>query len=71
MVIYVLLSIKTYSIISKIIGIKKVILQESQNGQFFLTLPKSVVKAKKWGRGQKIDIEFNERGNLELTESKD
>ncbi|MBN2014330.1 MAG: hypothetical protein JW778_04045 [Candidatus Altiarchaeota archaeon] len=47
------------------------ILQESQNGQFFLTLPKSVVKAKKWGRGQKIDIEFNERGNLELTESKD
>ena len=43
------------------------ILQENKiNGQFFITLPKVLVNAKGWKGGQKLEIRFNERGNLEL-----
>ncbi len=35
-----------------------------------MTLPKKIVEAKSWKKGQKLTIRFNERGNLELEESK-
>jgi hypothetical protein len=44
------------------------ILQKTNKGQFYLTLPKKIVEAKKWEKGQKLVIRFNERGNLELEE---
>lgn len=45
------------------------ILQRTIKGQYFITLPKQVVEAKGWDKGQKIKIRFNERGNLELEET--
>ena len=46
------------------------ILQKSKNGQFFLSLPLAIVKAKGWDKGQEFKIRFNERGNIELEEEK-
>lgn len=37
------------------------------NDQYTLTISKDTVKAKKWKKGQKIAVGFNERGNVELT----
>lgn len=41
-------------------------LQQIKDGQFFITLPKALVEAKKWSKGQILKISFNERGNLEI-----
>jgi len=46
------------------------ILQQSKNGQYFLTLPKNIVEAKSWTKGQELNLKFNERGNIELEEKK-
>ena len=40
------------------------------NGRFFLSMPKDLVKWKKWIKGQELVIGFNERGNLEISEVK-
>jgi hypothetical protein len=40
------------------------------NGRFFLSMPKELVKWKKWIKGQELVIGFNERGNLEISEVK-
>lgn len=32
--------------------------------QYFLTLPKKLVEAKDWKKGQELKIKFNERENL-------
>lgn len=45
-----------------------VILQKSNQGQFYITLPKKLVEAKKWERGIRLNAIFNERGNIELEE---
>lgn len=37
------------------------------NGQFTITVPKSLVKKKGWKKGEELFFAFNERGNLELT----
>ncbi|MFH1895707.1 MAG: hypothetical protein ABIJ74_04010 [archaeon] len=36
--------------------------------RYVLTLPKSVVEAKKWRQGTDLKIQFNEKGNIELKE---
>ena len=46
------------------------ILQKSKNGQFFISLPVAIVKAKGWDRGQRLDIKFNERGDILLEDKK-
>ena len=43
-------------------------LQEAQ-GQFFLTIPKLLVKQKNWTKGQELLLMFNERGNIEITDN--
>lgn len=45
-------------------------LQRTQKGQYFLTIPAKIVEAKKWDKGTKLKVVFNERGNIELEEQK-
>ncbi len=37
-------------------------------GQFSITIPKSKILRKGWKKGQELDIDFNEKGNLEIVE---
>jgi bifunctional DNA-binding transcriptional regulator/antitoxin component of YhaV-PrlF toxin-antitoxin module len=41
-------------------------LQFDSNGQFKITLPKPIMLAKKWKKGDEIIIELDERGDLVL-----
>lgn len=41
-------------------------LMETKNGQFILTIPAKLAKAKDWGKGDSINVLINSRGNLEL-----
>jgi len=43
------------------------IIQETNN-QFLIYLPKAIVRAKKWGKGTELDLEFDSKGNLILKE---
>jgi hypothetical protein len=43
------------------------ILQQGKS-QFFVTIPKDLIQAKKWKKGQKLLLIFNERGNIEMRE---
>lgn len=45
------------------------ILQEYK-GKFHVNLPQEYVKKKKWTKGEKVLWSFNERGNLELADTK-
>ena len=45
------------------------ILQEYK-GKFSLNLPPELIKKKNWKKGEKLIISFNERGNLEITDTK-
>lgn len=40
-------------------------LQENK-GQYFITIPHEIVEKKKWTKGQKLVVIFNERGNIEI-----
>ena len=42
-------------------------LQEN-SGQFFVAVPKLMVKKKKWKKGQEIIASFNENGDIVLME---
>jgi len=42
-------------------------LQENK-GQYFVTLPKDYIEKKKWKKGQRLIVSFNERGNLEVSD---
>lgn len=44
-------------------------LQKTKGGGFFLRLPKELVLSKKWSKGQRLVIVFNERGNMEVREA--
>ncbi len=44
-------------------------LQEAM-GQFSITLPKNKVIRKGWKKGQELDVDYNEKGNLEIVEIK-
>jgi len=41
-------------------------LQKTKRGQYFITLPKNIVEAKGWLKGQRLRPSINERGNIEL-----
>lgn len=45
-------------------------LQYDSNKQFKITLPKPIVLAKGWEKGDKIKIEIDERGNIVLKKEK-
>ena len=36
--------------------------------RYFLSIPKDFVLKKKWSKGQRLILSYNERGNLEITE---
>jgi len=44
-------------------------LQEYKN-QYFVTIPREIIEKKKWTKGQKLIISFNERGNVEIMDTK-
>jgi hypothetical protein len=44
-------------------------LQEN-GGRYFITLPLDIVRKKKWSKGTKLVISFNERGNVEIEDIK-
>ncbi|MEA3254361.1 MAG: hypothetical protein U9Q22_00820 [Candidatus Altiarchaeota archaeon] len=44
-------------------------LQEANN-RFFVSIPKEYIKKKKWVKGIDILVSFNERGNIELCDTK-
>lgn len=46
-------------------------IQKTNKGQFYLTLPRALVEAKRWDKGTKVKVRLNEKGNLELEEVKD
>jgi|TARA_R100000093_G_scaffold43835_2_gene22741 hypothetical protein len=39
---------------------------QEYKGRFFVTLPKDLVEQKDWKKGQRVNLMFNERGNVEL-----
>lgn len=41
-------------------------LQYDNNQQFKITLPKQIILAKGWQKGDKINIQLDDRGNLIL-----
>lgn len=43
---------------------------QNNNGQFRITLPKDIVKSKKWKQGTELIVVMNEKGNLVLKEVK-
>jgi len=43
-------------------------LQEGK-GRFFVTIPKEYIKKKKWVKGIDLLVSFNERGNIEITDT--
>jgi len=42
-------------------------LQESK-GRFSVSIPKDLVDAKQWTKGQRLFLAFNEKGNIEIRE---
>ena len=51
----------------KYTGEKMTKLQE-HNGQYFISLPKLIVKRKKWQKGQELICLFDQDGNIVLQE---
>ena len=43
-------------------------LQKTNRGQYYLTLPKNMVEAKGWSKGQELKIEFGPKGEFILKE---
>lgn len=43
-------------------------LQESK-GRYFITIPKQLADQKEWKKGQQLFLVFNERGNIEITDT--
>jgi len=41
-------------------------LQLMKQGQFFICLPRSLVRAKEWQKGEDIKIKINDKGELVL-----
>lgn len=41
-------------------------LQKMKNGSYFVTVPKPLVRAKGWNKGEKVSWEVNDEGRLGL-----
>lgn len=46
---------------------KRKIQQMPNDGSYFLTIPKSLIRAKEWQKGQSVRITISKDGNLVLT----
>jgi len=55
-----------YSVFIIILLVLKMKLQMTKSGQYFIGMPKDIIKAKRWVKGQEFTVTFNERGNVEL-----
>jgi len=44
-------------------------LQENQ-GRYFITIPHEIILKKKWIKKENLIVSFNERGNVEITDTK-
>lgn len=44
-------------------------LQESKH-RFFVSIPAEIIRKKKWVKGEELIVSFNERGNVEITDTK-
>ena len=45
-------------------------LQFDNNKQFKITLPKQIILAKGWKKGDKLEIRLDDRGNIVILKSK-
>jgi len=45
-------------------------IQQTSKGQYVITLPKALVKAKGWDKGTELMLILNNRGNIEIVEAK-
>ena len=43
-------------------------LQETK-GRYFISIPKDMIAKKEWSKGQVLFFVFNERGNIEITDT--
>jgi bifunctional DNA-binding transcriptional regulator/antitoxin component of YhaV-PrlF toxin-antitoxin module len=43
-------------------------IQQMKNGQHFITLPRQIVRAKNWKKGQELEIIINDQGQLIIKE---
>lgn len=41
---------------------------QQNKGQFFVAIPKLIVKKKKWEKGQELIAQFDQEGNVVLVE---
>jgi bifunctional DNA-binding transcriptional regulator/antitoxin component of YhaV-PrlF toxin-antitoxin module len=41
-------------------------LQQMPNGQYSITLPRAIIEAKQWKKGDIMTIEFDPKGNIIL-----
>ena len=55
---------------NKLSMVKIMVKLQEMMGQFSVTIPKSKIKRKGWKKGQELDVDFNEKGNLEIVEIK-
>jgi len=42
---------------------------QEKNGQYFITIRKSIVKDKGWKKGQELVMEYNAQGKVEIREA--
>lgn len=41
-------------------------LQQMKKGQYFITLPSQIIRAKGWKKGDIISVEIDQKGNIVL-----
>ena len=50
--------------------VKKMVKLQENNNQFFVTIPIEIVMKKKWKKGERLIVSFNEHGNVEISDLK-
>ncbi len=41
-------------------------LQQMNSGNYFITLPKQIIRAKQWQKGREVKVEIDNQGNMVL-----
>ena len=47
---------------------KNLVKLQENNKQFFVTIPIEIVLKKKWKKGERLIVSFNEHGNVEISD---
>ncbi len=68
MIYLILIEIKTEKLVKHYPSNMK--LQQMKQGQYFLTLPSQIVRAKGWKKGAYLKIEINKEDNLIIKKMK-